>query len=175
MKFDFIEANPFVADLAGGYRYSLDGVLGCLQQCAHWEHEPGEVIRASSLEALVPDDSLDALITDPPYYDVVPYADCSDFFVVWLRRMTQGWSTAFPDPLSPKSAELVQLAERNERYSEKTKLWFEQMMRQGLTTTWIPPPWQGTKMRWVAASYAGPPSGSEPQIPLMAAFWERSD
>ena len=26
-------------------------------------------------------------ITDPPYYDAVPYADLSDFFYVWLRRM----------------------------------------------------------------------------------------
>jgi putative DNA methylase len=27
------------------------------------------------------------LITDPPYYDAIPYADLSDFFYVWLRRM----------------------------------------------------------------------------------------
>ena len=27
-----------------------------------------------------------ALITDPPYYDAVPYADLSDFFYVWLKR-----------------------------------------------------------------------------------------
>ena len=27
-----------------------------------------------------------ALVTDPPYYDAVPYAYLSDFFYVWLRR-----------------------------------------------------------------------------------------
>ena len=29
---------------------------------------------------------MDAFITDPPYYDSVPYAHLSDFFYVWLRR-----------------------------------------------------------------------------------------
>jgi len=28
----------------------------------------------------------DAVLTDPPYYDNVPYADVSDFFYVWLKR-----------------------------------------------------------------------------------------
>ena len=26
--------------------------------------------------------------TDPPYYDNVPYADLSDFFYVWLRKLS---------------------------------------------------------------------------------------
>ena len=30
--------------------------------------------------------SVDALITDPPYYDAVPYAHLSDFFYVWLKQ-----------------------------------------------------------------------------------------
>ena len=29
---------------------------------------------------------LDAVITDPPYYDAINYADLSDFFYVWLKR-----------------------------------------------------------------------------------------
>jgi hypothetical protein len=35
---------------------------------------------------VLPSDSADGLITDPPYYDAVPYAHLSDFFYVWLRR-----------------------------------------------------------------------------------------
>ena len=30
--------------------------------------------------------SLDSVVTDPPYYDNVPYTDMSDFFYVWLKR-----------------------------------------------------------------------------------------
>jgi len=32
------------------------------------------------------DKSLDAIVTDPPYYDTIPYAEISDFFYVWLKR-----------------------------------------------------------------------------------------
>jgi putative DNA methylase len=45
-------------------------------------------------------------LTDPPYYDAIPYADLMDFFYVWLRRSTSGLSpevdSAFSKPLSPK-------------------------------------------------------------------------
>src|SRR5262249_36143164 len=46
--------------------------------------------------------------TDPPYYDNVPYADLSDFFYVWLRRMLHD---LYPELMStvlvPKAEELV--------------------------------------------------------------------
>ncbi len=34
----------------------------------------------------LPDDSADGFITDPPYYDAVPYSYLSDFFYVWFAR-----------------------------------------------------------------------------------------
>ena len=34
----------------------------------------------------------DAIVTDPPYYDAIPYADLMDFFYVWLRRTLHGLS-----------------------------------------------------------------------------------
>lgn len=45
--------------------------------------------------------------TDPPYYDNVPYADLSDYFLVWHRRMLRDTLPIFPTVLSPKSEELV--------------------------------------------------------------------
>jgi putative DNA methylase len=46
--------------------------------------------------------------TDPPYYDNIGYADLSDFFYVWLRRMLR---PIFPDLYAtlstPKAEELV--------------------------------------------------------------------
>jgi adenine-specific DNA methylase len=35
----------------------------------------------------IPDNSVDAVITDPPYYGTIPYADLSDFFYIWQRRV----------------------------------------------------------------------------------------
>jgi len=50
----------------------------------------------------------DAIFTDPPYYDNVPYADLSDFFYVWLKRSV---GELFPDlfstPLTAKSQEAI--------------------------------------------------------------------
>jgi len=33
------------------------------------------------------DASVDAVVTDPPYYDMIEYADASDLFYVWLKRI----------------------------------------------------------------------------------------
>ena len=50
-----------------------------------------------------PDDHLDAVLTDPPYYDNVPYAALSDFFYVWLKRSVgELFPELFATPLTPK-------------------------------------------------------------------------
>jgi len=58
--------------------------------------------------------SYDLIVTDPPYYDAISYADISDFFYVWLKR-TAGIS--YPEPfageLTPKNEELVQNATKH--------------------------------------------------------------
>ncbi len=43
--------------------------------------------RADAAALPMPDDAADAVITDPPYYDAVPYGTLSDFFYVWLKRV----------------------------------------------------------------------------------------
>lgn len=40
---------------------------------------------ATTLDLL--NDSIDAIVTDPPYFDSVQYSDLSAFFRVWLKRM----------------------------------------------------------------------------------------
>jgi len=42
----------------------------------------------------LPEDSVDYVVTDPPYYDSVQYSDLSNFFRVWLRKLLpdlSGW------------------------------------------------------------------------------------
>jgi hypothetical protein len=74
-----------------------------------------------------------AFVTDPPYYDAVPYADLSDFFYVWFKRsLGKIHPGLFTEELTPKTQEVVQLAERNPIYSFKTKENFEFLMRQSL-------------------------------------------
>ena len=89
----------------------------------------------SAEEQVLPDDSADLLITDPPYYDMVPYADLSDFFYVWLKRIIGDLHPQlFADTLTPKTKEIVQLAERNvKEYGYKTKENFEKRMCRALS------------------------------------------
>ena len=54
-----------------------------------------------------------AVITDPPYYDSVPYADLSDFFYVWLKRSIGSlYPDLFATPLSPKAEEITEMYDR---------------------------------------------------------------
>jgi adenine-specific DNA methylase len=60
--------------------------------------------RQSAISA--PSEEYDLILTDPPYYDAIPYSDLMDFFYVWLRRTLHGLTPeldrAFTEPLSPK-------------------------------------------------------------------------
>jgi putative DNA methylase len=77
------------------------------------------------------DDFFDAVITDPPYYDNVPYADLSDFFYVWLKR-TVGHlhPDLFATPLTPKSQEMVADASKVGGDMQKARERFETMLLQ---------------------------------------------
>lgn len=133
MKMDFIEANPIMEELAGGYDYSLSQHLSGLDYCSSYNYGIGSSHQASATDKMLPDDSVSLIATDPPYYDVVPYSDCSDFFYVWLRRMLRGIGSLTSDEeLTPKVDEIVQLAERNEKYRSRTKKWFEKKICDSL-------------------------------------------
>jgi putative DNA methylase len=41
---------------------------------------------ATRLNKLNPEEKFDLIVTDPPYYDDVPYTELSDFYYVWLKR-----------------------------------------------------------------------------------------
>ena len=50
------------------------------------EHS-GLVQAADAADHPLPDQTADVWFTDPPYYDAIPYAHLSDFFLVWLKRV----------------------------------------------------------------------------------------
>jgi adenine-specific DNA methylase len=63
------------------------------------------------------DESVDYVITDPPYYDNVQYAELSDYFYVWLRECLQNEYEEFSPELVPKAREIV--ANRNANKDEE--------------------------------------------------------
>ena len=84
MLWDYCETNPF-----GGSVGSWDSVMACVLipfETGLGLSWPGHVERASAVKHPLPDDAANAFVTDPPYYDSIPYADLADFFFVWLKR-----------------------------------------------------------------------------------------
>lgn len=60
----------------------------------------------------IPAESVDAVITDPPYFDNVQYSELADFFYVWLRLALKDRFPAFVPELTPRVAEVVANPER---------------------------------------------------------------
>ncbi len=106
MMWDFAEAS-FLSDAAGDYSTTIRNMARFLEGEAGSSTQ-GHAELASATTHPLPDDAASAFITDPPYYDAVPYAYLSDFFYVWLRRcLATTHAHLFHDRLVPKDAEIV--------------------------------------------------------------------
>jgi putative DNA methylase len=137
ITWDFGEANP-LSPTDRYYSGALAGVVNVLQNLlAATQDAPPPVAEARS--AIGSHDRLyDLVVTDPPYYDAIPYSDLMDFFYVWLRRTLQGldrdWDDAFRDLLGPKwshetnDGELVDEASRFAGDSARSRLAYEDGM-----------------------------------------------
>jgi putative DNA methylase len=132
ITWDFCEPSP-ISESGGNIAGAIEWVARVIDQESRANLPVGSTQLASAAAHPLPDDSAEMLCTDPPYYDAVPYADLSDFFYVWLRRMLRDdYPTSFQEELSPKEQEIVQLAERNSKYSYKTRERFESLMTKAL-------------------------------------------
>ncbi len=127
---DYHELNPF-SGATGDWGSALEWVSRFISSWSPVpETGPPETANRSATALPWPDGFFDAILTDPPYYINVPYADLSDFFYVWMKRTI---GDLFPDlfatPLTPKPEEIGQMAHwDSERYAEKDKSWFEAML-----------------------------------------------
>ncbi len=84
----------------------------------------GALLRCQSSEDLsfIPDRSVDAVITDPPYFDNVQYSELADFFYVWLRLGLRDFPW-FEEPCSERPEEIVQ----NERRGKSVDFFVERL------------------------------------------------
>ena len=127
MVWDYAESVPISgrgASWQSMIERTADSILVCVVSKV-----PPIIYRGTATRIPFPDGYFDAVVTDPPYYDAVPYADLSDFFYVWLRR-TVGhlYPEHFRTPLTPKGQEAVQNPVRHGGDNEKAKRFFEEMM-----------------------------------------------
>lgn len=113
MVWDFPETNPF-SGMTGGIDNAVGWIVDVLGVLSD-DTLAGQVQRGDATVARYLINHFDAVITDPPYYDNVPYADISDFFYVWLKRVIlRRFPEHFTSALSPKKQELTALASKFE-------------------------------------------------------------
>ena len=128
---DFTEGAPF-AGATGSYENVAKQIEGAVRSVSGII-ATGQVQSADATDHPLPDQTAKVWFTDPPYYDAVPYADLSDFFLVWLKRALPSHSM-LRDPfdtgnlLSPKTAEAVQDETKRVNGRPKDREWFEETM-----------------------------------------------
>jgi len=88
VSWDYVEVNPFARgsgslwkalyDLVNGFAFLVHAMDGA---------GPFEPVFGSALNLPFPDGSFKYVVTDPPYFDSIPYAESYDFYYVWLKRV----------------------------------------------------------------------------------------
>jgi len=121
--------------VSGGRAEHFDGALSTVAKVV--ERFPlcsaGQVQLADAGDHPLPDETADVWFTDPPYYDAIPYAGLSDFFMVWLKRALPH-HPLLRDPfdpaneLTPKEREVVQDETEKDNGRPKDGRWFEETM-----------------------------------------------
>ncbi len=106
MLLDFAEANPF-AGSSGDWTENIHWVTKAITHVIRSQVSPGVAIQAPAQSLPLPDESADACITDPPYYDAFGYSDLSEFFYIWLRRTVPEQVIRFNDSHPPKTEEAI--------------------------------------------------------------------
>ena len=111
MVFDYAEQNPY-SILTGNWLSQVEitsEILSHLSSTLFPQSPTITTINQSSATALpYANEFFDAVFTDPPYYDNVPYSYLSDFFYVWLKRtLGDVYPELFSTPLTPKRSEIV--------------------------------------------------------------------
>lgn len=108
MVYDYPEQNP-CGILTGNWLSQVKNTTQVVLRLSSTLFQRGASVCESSATKLPhPDDFFDAVFTDPPYYDNVPYSYLSDFYYVWLKRAVGDvYPELFVTELTTKTNEIV--------------------------------------------------------------------
>ncbi len=130
MVFDYPESNPF-CESSGSAINMLDWLLRFFESESNNPFYAVFNNSSSGDKLQFPKKSLTAVVTDPPYYDAIAYADCSDFFYVWLKRTIGDlYPIAFSTPLTPKTEECTALKHHHLDSEQAAKKHFEDKLTE---------------------------------------------
>ena len=104
MVWDYAEHSS-ITDAGGSFPAMVERVVDGMERALVGNSSANVLLQDAQIARSL---AFSIVVTDPPYYDAINYADLSDFFYVWLKR-----SIGFlhPDllalPLSPKRDQIV--------------------------------------------------------------------
>lgn len=126
--FDYFEVNT-TGKISTGW---LNCQTTVLESFKNLENNlfPAYVSQNSATNLDYSDNYFDAVFTDPPYYDNINYAELSDFFYVWLKRIIGDlYPELFSTPIISKSKEIVANPIRHGG-QKSAKIFFEENLKK---------------------------------------------
>jgi len=137
ITWDFTEL-AIINDVGGAYSAQLDWVSRYIVNALVTGTCVEKPLTQNQSALQLKSGDYDAVVTDPPYYDAIPYSDLMDFFYIWLKRSLNGLSpeldAAFQEALSPKwdheknDGELIDDSSRHDGNMAKSKAVYEDGM-----------------------------------------------
>ena len=133
MRWNFPEGNP-LGKGSGSFEQARKDVIASLSALVKNGASVKYVERGSALSLPFDDATFDAVVTDPPYYDNIPYAYLADFFYVWLKRsIGHLYPEHFTGETSPVRSEAVADPSRHKGNAEAADQAYEEMMQQAFS------------------------------------------
>ena len=130
MNFDYPESNPFCG-IAGSALNQLECVLEYIDSESNNAFTAFFNNSSSGEKTQFDKKTIDAVITDPPYYDALAYADLSDFYYVWFKQILgNDYPLIFATPQTPKKEECTALKHHHNGEEKKANQHFEDKLAQ---------------------------------------------
>lgn len=125
MVFDYPESNPF-CNSSGSALNQLEWIIRYIESESNSPFAALLANASSGEKGQFAAKTLTAVVTAPPYYDAIGYADCSDLFYVWMKRtLGDVYPINFATPQTPKAEECTALKHHHHNSEAEAKKHFE--------------------------------------------------
>lgn len=130
MTFDYPESNPF-CESSGSAINQLDWILRYFESESSNDFSAVFANASSGEKNQFDQKTINSVVTDPPYYDAIAYADISDFFYVWMKKTLYNlYPLNFATPYTPKSEECTALKHHHNDSENAARKHFEKKLTE---------------------------------------------
>lgn len=110
LQWAFVDNNLIVGDQC--YQDVAEKCINSYEELVSYlqnnQQESGKVLNQDAADLPIDDNSIQAVVIDPPYYDAIIYSELSDFFYVWMKEYLDDiLPDLFQDKLTNKTEEAV--------------------------------------------------------------------